>query len=246
MQKGWPLTCFVLYFFSIFIIFMFKITPILLLFFTRQRLNARKCSICQSLACAERKSHKQKLLLLWDNKILKKYLDACIRNNFWNIKITALYIFVDDKSFRHLSVRPLTFLFYPKVFPQKIPVKVEYSFEKFAENVLRGTPIFFAQSTKITDNFFFNWISHYLEIFFPTHKMHFRQPCRKIFDKMTDSVCSSSQIEKSICFQNESLSICSFGHVEGVFENFPKKNLTEERKSDAKYVENDCLYDTQG
>ena len=63
---------------------------------------------------------------------------------------------------------------------------------------------------------------------------------------MTESVCSSSQIEKSICFQNESLSICSFGHVEGVFENFPKKNLTEERKSDAIYVENECLYDTQG
>ena len=76
--------------------------------------------------------------------------------------------------------------------------------------------------------------------------MHFRQPHRKIFGKMTDSVSSSSQIEKSICFQNESLSICSLGHVEGAFENFPKKVSTEERKSDAEYAKSECLYDSQG
>ena len=50
-------------------------------FFIREHFSARKCSLCQTLACTNRRSHKQKHLLLWDNKLLKKDRDACSR--FW-------------------------------------------------------------------------------------------------------------------------------------------------------------------
>ena len=80
MQKGdsWQ----ALFFFD-FLIFMFKVTPMLLHFFTPQRFNARKCSLCQTLACTDRRSHKQKLLLLWGKKPLKNDLDACIKHIFF-------------------------------------------------------------------------------------------------------------------------------------------------------------------
>ena len=165
MQKGWTLTYFVLYFFSIFIIFMLKITPILLLFVPGNVWTHGSAVFAKVLACAERKLHKQKLLLLWDNKLLKKYLDACIRHNFWNIKNTALYIFVDDKSFRHLSVVPLTFLFHPKVFPQKNTCKGRIQFwevcwkrfardAKFSRSVeKRYWQLFFKLNFPLTRNF---------------------------------------------------------------------------------------------
>ena len=79
--KRWLLTSFL---FFDFLIFMFKVTPMLLHFFTPQRFNARKCSLCQTLACTDRRSHKQKLLLLWGKKLLKKDLGACIKHIFFH------------------------------------------------------------------------------------------------------------------------------------------------------------------
>ena len=61
-------------------------------FFIREHFSARKCSLCQTMACTDRNSHKQRLLLLWDNKLLKKERDACRRfcfsnsQNFGNVK----------------------------------------------------------------------------------------------------------------------------------------------------------------
>ena len=53
-------------------------------FFIREHFSARKCSLCQTLACTDRRSHKQKLLLLWDTKLLKEDRDACSRFCFSN------------------------------------------------------------------------------------------------------------------------------------------------------------------
>ena len=58
-------------------------------FFIRHHFNlsARKCSLCQTLACTDRRSHKQRLLLPWDNRLLKKERDACRRFCFSNPRI---------------------------------------------------------------------------------------------------------------------------------------------------------------
>ena len=72
--KQWLLTCFV--FFSI------SKSHEFLYILSRKRFNARKCRLCQTLACTGKRSHRQKLLLLWDNKLLKNDRDACIRHKF--------------------------------------------------------------------------------------------------------------------------------------------------------------------
>ena len=64
--------------------FVFSKSHHFLYFFIREHFSARKCSLCQTMACTDRKSHKQRLLLLWDNKLLKKERDACRKFCFSN------------------------------------------------------------------------------------------------------------------------------------------------------------------
>ena len=72
--------------------FVFSKSHHFLYFFIREHFSARKCSLCQTMACTDRKSHKQRLLLLWDNKLQKKDRDAfptfCFSNQqtFGNVK----------------------------------------------------------------------------------------------------------------------------------------------------------------
>ena len=83
----------------------FGITPFLLLFLCEQ-FCTRKCSLCQTLACTDRRSHKQKRLLLSDNKLLMKERDTCLRLCFSNPQFSETskgppqHIFAEDKGFR--------------------------------------------------------------------------------------------------------------------------------------------------
>ena len=95
-MKKWLLTSFVFFCF-IEIVFFAKSHHFLYFFIRHQFLfSARKCSLCQTLACADRRSHKQKRLLLWDIKLLKKDRNACLRfcfsnpQFFGNVKRTSL------------------------------------------------------------------------------------------------------------------------------------------------------------
>ena len=86
-----------------------------LYFFIRHlfHFSAHKCSLCQTMACTDRKSHKQKLVLLWGNKLLKKDRDAfltfCFSNPqaFGNVKRASSVYFAGDKCFRQISAMPL-------------------------------------------------------------------------------------------------------------------------------------------
>ena len=90
------------FFVSLKLFFFFKITSFLLLFYT-EHFSARKCTLCQTMACTDKKSHNQKILLLSDNKFLKKERDACLRfcfsnpQSFGNVKMASQYIFTGDK-----------------------------------------------------------------------------------------------------------------------------------------------------
>ena len=68
----------------------------------------------KTMACTDRMSHKPKLLLLSDNKLLWKERDACVTFRFFRIhkfwetsEGPPQYIFTGDKGFRQLSAMPL-------------------------------------------------------------------------------------------------------------------------------------------
>ena len=110
----WLLTNFV--FFGSLKLFFFSKSHHFLYFFIRHlfHYSAHKCSLCQTMACTDRKSHKEKHLLLWDNKLQKNDRDAfptfCFSNQqtFGNVKkgllsISLLLTKASDESSRCLS-----------------------------------------------------------------------------------------------------------------------------------------------
>ena len=117
------------------IILFFGITPFLLLFL-REHFCTRKCSLCQTMACTDRKSHKQRLLILWDNKLLKKERVACRRFCFSNPQSSETskgplqYIFAVDKGFRRIFMMPLPCFVQQKFCPM---AKRNWNFCKFSD-----------------------------------------------------------------------------------------------------------------
>ena len=113
-------------------------------FFARISFNARKCCLCQTLACKDRRSHRQKLLLVWDNKLLQNDRYACIKHNFskpetfGNIKRTSSVCLCWLQRFL-TSLRDISpFFCSPQNSSwQNICGQIECCFENFAENVLR-------------------------------------------------------------------------------------------------------------
>ena len=146
-------------------------------------------------------------------------------------KVHPQFVFVVGKFFLHLSVISPSLFGWTKFFPSRCSSgQLKCSFEKSAENLLPENPFFFAQWTKRSGNFSFNWISHFLKLFFWTQKMKFWQPFRKNFDKSREIFDHDPKL-KIKQFRRESFSICSFGHVECTFETFGEKTSTKKAKS---------------
>ena len=128
-------------------------------FFIREHFSARKCSLCKTMACTDRKSHKQWLLLLWDNRLLKKERDACRRFCFLNpqnsetSKGPPQYIFAVDKGF-------------PRIFAMPLPCFVQ---QNFCSLVKRNWNF-----CKISDKTF-------LKLLLWTRKAKFWYPCEKFY-----------------------------------------------------------------
>ena len=129
-------------------------------FFLREHFSARRCSLCQTLACTDRRSHKQKLLLLWENKLLKKDRDACSR-----------FCFSNPHTFRKVEKASSVHFCW---------------WQKFPSALRDGSPLFCSTETfcslakrnwkfcKISDN-------SLLKLFLWTRKMKFWHLCEKFY-----------------------------------------------------------------
>ena len=137
--KQWLLTCFV--FFSI------SKSHEFLYILSRKRFNARKCRLCQTLVCTERRSQKQKLLLLWDNKLPRNDRDACIRHKISkpetsrnNRRTSSVYLCWWQWFLTSLHDTSLHFCSPQSFSRKKLPGHVECCFDQFAEIILRQNP----------------------------------------------------------------------------------------------------------
>ena len=109
-MKRWLLTNFLLFLWNC---SFFSKSHRFFYFFIREHFSARKCSLCQTMACTDKKSHKQKLLLPSDDKFVKKERDSCLSfcfsnpQIFGNNKRASSVYFYWWQNFRQLSAMPL-------------------------------------------------------------------------------------------------------------------------------------------
>ena len=75
-------------------------------FFISEHFSARKCTLCQTMACTDRMSHKQKLLLLSDKKLLKKERDAWL-----------MFCFLNPQTFGNVKRASSVYLYWWQRFP---------------------------------------------------------------------------------------------------------------------------------
>ena len=107
--KRWLLTIFVFLFHWNY--FLFSKSHHFFYYFIRHLFifTAGKCSLCQTLACTDRKSHKEKHLLLWDNKLQKKDRDAF-----------PTFCFSNQQTFENVKRASSVYLYWWQRFPTKL------------------------------------------------------------------------------------------------------------------------------